>query len=324
MTSRGGRAGGRRRRRRSQRRRLAAILGGTVLVVAALLVVAFAFPPSFLSSTGDDRPSSSPVTSPATPVPTVAEKPEVRIAIAGDTGTRNAAAIATARRMEIDAKDGGPYDALILLGDIIYPNGDSALTRKSITDLFAGTLDDAELIPALGNHDVQSKEQDEIFKELGRDSAWYVDQVGPVRVIVLDSNRVGNKEQLAWLRGVLGEKQPPGTWTIAAMHHPAYSAGDHGSTKSVQRLWVPLFEKADVPLVLAGHDHDYQRSKVLNGTTYIVSGGGAKLRPAGHKDFTAFSASVLHYVDLLVYDDRLEGRAIGQDGDLIDSFTIKR
>ena len=297
--------------------------------MGALVAVAFAFPPAVLTSpeptpTVSRAPSPTPTAPASTETPT-ADKLEVRIAVAGDTGTRGAAARATARRMALESDDGPrPYDALILLGDIIYPNGDSALTRKSITDMFAGTLDEAELIPALGNHDVQSREQGEILSKLGRESAWYVQKVGPVRVIALDSNRVGSKQQLAWLRSVLAEKQPPGTWTIAAMHHPAYSAGDHGSTKIVQRLWVPLFEKADVPLVLAGHDHDYQRSNEINGITYLVSGGGAKLRDVGRKDFTAFSASVLHYVDLEVYDDRIEGQAIRQDGGVLDSFTIRR
>jgi 3',5'-cyclic AMP phosphodiesterase CpdA len=331
MSSTGGRADRRRRRRRRQQRRLAAIIGGTVLVLGTVVAVAFAGPPGFLIS---PEPTPTASRTPPTPTPTpqaTTESPpatdelEARIAIAGDTGTRGAAAKATARSMETEDKKGDrPYDALILLGDIIYPTGDSALTRSSITDLFAGTLDSAKLIPALGNHDVQSREQDDILRKLGRDSAWYVEQVGPVRVIALDSNRVGDKRQLAWLRGVLAEKQPPGTWTIAAMHHPAYSAGDHGSTKSVQRLWVPLFEKANVDLVLAGHDHDYQRSKEINGITYIVSGGGAKLRKVGHASFTEVSLSVFHFVDLLVYKDRLEGRAIGHDGQALDTWTIKR
>ena len=171
-----------------------------------------------------------------------------------------------------------PYDAFIIAGDIVYPNGDSALTQRSVIDPYKPVLKDATLVPALGNHDVESGEGMDILKRLGRDSAWYVEKIGPVRIIVLDSNRIGNPQQMAWLRKVLAEEQPAGTWTIAVMHHPPYSAGEHGSDRNVQRAWVPLFEQAKVPLVLAGHDHDYQRSNVIDGITYIVSGGGAKLR----------------------------------------------
>jgi 3',5'-cyclic AMP phosphodiesterase CpdA len=232
---------------------------------------------------------------------------------------------ATAKSMQIESeRQGEPYDALVIVGDMIYPDGDLDLTDASINEPFARVLDDAQLIPVLGNHDIESGEGREIMSRLGRDTDWYVQKIGPVRMIVLDSNRVGNKRQMAWLRGVLAEKQPPGTWTFAAMHHPPYSAGEHGSAMNVRRAWVPLFEAADVPLVLAGHDHDYQRSTPQNGITYVVSGGGSKLREAGREDFTAVSASVFHYVDLLVYDDRLEGRAIDHDGELVDSFTIRR
>jgi len=148
--------------------------------------------------------------------------------------------------------------------------------------------------------------------------------VGPVRLVVLDSNRVDVEHQTEWLRRVLAARTPPGTWTVAAMHHPAYSAGYHGSDMRVRDRWSPLFAEAAVPLVLAGHDHDYQRSTPQDGVTYVVSGAGAKLRPTGRQDFTAVSASALHYLDLLVYRQRLVGRAIDHDGRLLDSFTIRR
>lgn len=56
----------------------------------------------------------------------------------------------------------------------------------------------------------------------------------------------------------------------------------------------------------------------------MVSGAAAKLRPVGRQDFTAVSASTLHFVDLLAYEDRLVGRAIDQDGNLLDEFTLTR
>lgn len=316
----------RHRRRRRRRQIRVAISVVSALVVGALVVLAIVSPPSFLTSS-EETPSPPAATSaaPTTPTPSeslTATEPLVRLAIAGDTGSRNEAEARTASQMATDAEQ-DPFDALVLLGDIVYPNGDSALTRQSVSEPFAGVLKTAELIPALGNHDVQSGEQQDILRQLGRDSGWYVDKVGPVRVIVLDSNRV-NDEQTDWLRGVLAEKQPSGTWTIAAMHHPAYSAGEHGSTMKVQRRWSPLFEAANVRLVLAGHDHDYQRSLPQNDVTYVVSGAGSKLRETGRKSFTAASASTFHYVDLRVFEDRLEGRAVAQDGRVIDQWTIKR
>jgi 3',5'-cyclic AMP phosphodiesterase CpdA len=292
------------------------------LVVAALVLLAFMYPPAFLSPTSE---KPKPSTRSGESVPAIVDEPLARLAIAGDTGERNAAVEATAKSMQIESeRQGEPYDALVITGDMIYPDGDLDLTDASVTEPFARILEDAVLVPVLGNHDVESGEGREIMSHLGRDTKFYVEKIGPVRLIVLDSNRVGDKRQMKWLRGVLAEKQPPDTWTIAAMHHPAYSAGEHGSAMNVRRAWMPLFEAADVPLIFAGHDHDYQRSTPQNGITHVVTGGGSKLRETGREDFTAVSASIFHYVDLLVYRNRLEGRAIDHDGELVDSFTIRR
>lgn len=76
--------------------------------------------------------------------------------------------------------------------------------------------------------------------------------------------------------------------------------------------------KYDVSLGLAWHDHAYQRSEPINGVTCVVSGAGAKRRPSGHDDVTAVSASTLHFVDMLVYSDRVVLRAVDQDGMLVD------
>jgi hypothetical protein len=258
------------------------------------------------------------------PAPAIDATPDVRIAVAGDTGTGDEALRSTVQRIVADGRD-DPHDALLLLGDLVYEEGDAELTDERVTEPFAPVTDaGAELLPVLGNHDYASDEEDEIFAELDRRDPWYVDRVGPVRVVVLDSNLVDDEEQTEWLRDTLAEPEAPDTWTIVAMHHPAYSAGEHGSDLDVREAWSPLFAEHDVPLVLAGHDHDYQRSRPQDGVTYVVSGGGAKLRPTGHEPFTAVSASVLHYLDLLFYDERIVGRAVDQAGDLVDSFTIAR
>lgn len=337
MVSRSQRSAHARRRRRRHLRKRIAIAAGAVLVVAALAALIIQ-PPAFLRSAADGPKSPPPAASPSTttpPLPSPVSTPtlgsvteveetlQARIAVSGDTGMRNAAQARVAQQMAQQAEK-EPYDAFVIAGDLVYPDGDSALTQQSVIDPYKPVLEDATLVPALGNHDTDSGEGMDIFRQLGRDSAWYVEKVGPVRIIVLDSNRINNPQQMAWLRKVLAEKQPRGTWTFAVMHHAPVSAGYHGSDRRVQRSWVPLFEQAGVTLVLAGHEHDYQRSKELDGVTYVVSGGGSKLRKTGREDFTAMSASVLHYVDLFVYEDRLVGRAIQDNGSVIDEFTIER
>jgi 3',5'-cyclic AMP phosphodiesterase CpdA len=260
-----------------------------------------------------------------TPVPAVSPATVTRIAVAGDTGTGPGGAIdGTVEAIVAQGKQ-RDYDGLILLGDLIYPEGDAEQARSAITEVFAPlTSRGTRLVPVLGNHDYLSGEQSAILTEVGRpEQTWYVDRVGIVRVLVLDTEQVDNPTQSTWLQETLASSTDA-PWTIVAMHKPAYSAGVHGSDEEIQQQWVPLFEQYEVPLVLAGHDHDYQRSKPIGGVVYVVSGGAAQLRPTGREDFTEVSTSTLHYVDLLAEDDRLTLRAIDQSGVLFDSVELAR
>ncbi|GAA1635384.1 metallophosphoesterase family protein [Georgenia ruanii] len=307
-----------------------------VVVAGALAVLAPGFLGSVLNTGGTgggqpgapaataSAPAASSAPSPGAPGSSAEGRPLVRLAVAGDTGTGSDKERAVAAEM---ARHGGadPYAALVLLGDLVYDVGDPALVDRVVTRPFAPVLDTgAELVPVLGNHDEVSGEQQQILRALGRDHPWYVQQVGPVRIVVLDSNRVDDRGQTRWLERTLAAAVAPGTWTVVAMHHPAYSAGVHGSTAQVREAWAPLFARSHVPLVLAGHDHDYERTAPQDGVTYVVSGGGAGTRPVGREPFTVVSAARLHYLDLAVYADRLVGTAITPDGQVLDTFTLTR
>jgi hypothetical protein len=84
-----------------------------------------------------------------------------------------------------------------------------------------------------------------------------------------------------------------------------------------------LFAQYGVDLALAGHDHDYQRSVPIEGVLYVVTGGGSKVRPTGRENFTEYSASTLHYLDLQITRRRIYGQAIDTNGKVFDAFTIR-
>jgi len=255
------------------------------------------------------------------PVPTAPDEQPwvVRLAAVGDTGTGSGDQDAVARLIA-SRDESADYDGLLLLGDLVYPRGEAALVESVVLAPYADTLDGStQLMPVLGNHDVASGEQGEILASVGIERPWYHIQVGEVLIIVVDSTQPDNAQQLAWLTTQLADVDA--RWTIVAMHHPAYSAGVHGSDMGVREAFVPLLEASGVDLVLAGHDHDYQRSIPINGITYIVSGNGSMLRPTGSDAFTAVAASALGYLDITITHDELVGSAVGLDG-VIDSFTI--
>ena len=74
-------------------------------------------------------------------------------------------------------------------------------------------------------------------------------------------------------------RSPGATGRSFIFHHPLYSSGGrHGSDLSLRAVLEPLFVKYGVSLVLAGHDHFYERIKPQKGIHYFVVGGSAKLR----------------------------------------------
>ncbi len=249
------------------------------------------------------------------------DPPTTRLAAIGDVGTgddRERATTAAMDRVEGDLE----LDALLLLGDNVYPSGDPDRVAATVFRPLGPVLDGGtELVPVLGNHDVRHDNGDRQAAALGMPGRWYSTVVDDALIVALDSTRPQDPDQLAWLRAAL--EADSARWTIVIMHHPPYSAGYHGSSRDVRDAFSPLFERFGVDLVLSGHDHDYQRSEPIGGVTYVVSGGGAKTRRTGRADFTEVSWSTHHFVDLAVWPDRLELRAVDQDGREFDHTTLR-
>jgi tartrate-resistant acid phosphatase type 5 len=78
-----------------------------------------------------------------------------------------------------------------------------------------------------------------------------------------------------WLRSTFGRRGD--RWLIPYSHHPVYSAGpNHHNDQEMREALEPFFDAADVRLVLAGHEHNFQVSEV-GGRTYVVSGAAGQL-----------------------------------------------
>ena len=75
--------------------------------------------------------------------------------------------------------------------------------------------------------------------------------------------------QTAWLERTLaaGRGDASVDWIIVQMHQCACSssATGNGSDLGIRQHWLPLFDRYQVDLVLAGHDHDYERSFPVRG-----------------------------------------------------------
>lgn len=247
------------------------------------------------------------------------EQPDLRIAVAGDVGEGEEAEWTTGWSMKYIG-EGDRYDALLLLGDNVYPSGDPARLPYTVFRPFDPVLSrGAELYAIPGNHD--AAHEDEQMADLGMPGTWWASHLpGDVLLIGLDSNSLDDPTQTAFLEDTL--RTATERWKIVAIHESPYSAGYQGSNLAVRDLFSPIFSRYGVQLVLSGHDHDYQRSVPIDGVTYMISGAGGRTRGTGEESFTAASWSVLHYVDLNVWPDRILLRAVDQNGMEFDQVTI--
>jgi hypothetical protein len=80
----------------------------------------------------------------------------------------------------------------------------------------------------------------------------------------------------------------------------------------------------EVNLVFSGHDHVYERTVPIRGVTYVVSGGGKGLYPAGRSAWTAFSKSAYHAVVIRVDGKRLSLEAVEPDDTVLDRLDLGR
>jgi hypothetical protein len=179
---------------------------------------------------------------------------------------------------------------------------------------------------------------------------WYSFNVSNVHFVCLDTGETDNGEtallqsQASWLESDLAAAKAAGyKWTIAYFHRPPYSTdASHGNQSDVSEIFVPIFDKYNVDLVLLGHVHMYERDypmrggKVVNysknvynnpnGTIYVIAGSiGAPLYELGKGDWVAASASEYHYCMVHVLSNntlRLEAKNL--DGKTFDWISISK
>ena len=152
-----------------------------------------------------------------------------------------------------------------VLGDSVYQLGTPAEFAACYAPSWGRFR--ARTRPAVGNHEYGTPGAAGYFAYFGLnaghpDRGYYAYRLGTWRVIVLNSNcsRVGGcgpgSPQLTWLRAELATNRS--RCTLAYWHHPRFSSGLHGDDVTVAQFWSALYA-AHAELVLAGHDHHYER-----------------------------------------------------------------
>jgi hypothetical protein len=137
-------------------------------------------------------------------------------------------------------------------------------------------------VPGFGGHWYSFRVGSVFFISLDADDVAYQDSAafvygpGPLRPAARTGNPplkpgtsfyirgYSHGAQTRWLERTLAaaRKDRSIDWVIAQMHFCPISSSStgNGSDLGVRQEWLPLFDKYEVDLVIAGHDHDYERS----------------------------------------------------------------
>lgn len=251
------------------------------------------------------------------------EQPLLRFVSVADTGTgavgQYAVAAAMTRYHQLN-----PYDLVILAGDNIYNNGEIEKIESVFERPYQGLLQQGVKFQAcLGNHDIRTGNGDPQVRYPGfnMQGRYYTFRRGEVQFFALDTNHNADwKAQLGWLEQELSRSDAP--WKIVFGHHQIYSSGQYGLNQPFIQTLTPLFQKYRVQLYINGHEHNYERTQPIKGTTYLICGGGAGTRPVGRSEWTAHSASQLSFAVYEVFRDRILVKGISTDNQVFDQGII--
>lgn len=247
----------------------------------------------------------------------------VRFAVFGDSGDGGVGQAAVRDQLQ-----SLPADLILHTGDVAYETGTLDQFEQRFFRVYQRMLESVPIFPIAGNHEHYSTGAGpflEVFdlpengSEAGREY-WYSFDFGDVHFVGLDTEQLG-AEQEAWLERDLSQSHR--RWTVVYFHRPPFSAGYHGNAADVEQAFVPILQSHRVPIVFAGHEHSYERTRPIGGVTYVITGGGGKrLRAVGSSDSTVKSQSVLHLMEVEVHGASMHVRAIDVSGTEIDAFDL--
>jgi 3',5'-cyclic AMP phosphodiesterase CpdA len=248
----------------------------------------------------------------------------LKFAIIGDSGTGSSAQHAIAKQL-FAARSNFPYEFVVMLGDNLYSGSGEKDYRKKFEEPYKPMLDAGiKFYAALGNHDNANQKMYKPFNMNGERFYTFKPKPG-FRIFALDSNYM-DRSQLAWLEKELAASGSD--WKVMFFHHPLYSSGGtHGSDEELRAQLEPLFLKHGVDLVLAGHEHFYERIKPQKGIYYFVSGGAGKLRKGdvGKSNLTAKAYDTgYHFMLAELGKTAMNFQTINQDGKVVDSGALPR
>ncbi len=273
----------------------------------------------------------------------------IRFAVIGDSGTGGQHQYRIAKQMAA-WHERLPYHLVLMLGDNIYGAYWGGGNKKYFEAKFDRPY--AELLArgvifraALGNHDAREAGGRDLIEAYDRfhiegPQGYYSFTAGEnakkqaaaplVEFFVLNTMRLEkdkqDPEQLAWLEQALSRSRA--RWRIVYGHHPLYSTGKrHGGDAGLRKKLESLLTGEGVQVVLAGHDHIYQRFHPQGGIVYFVCGSSGKLRRGNAGPSPLVAAVEDRQRVFMLWEataEELRFRAINEQGQAFDCGVIRR
>ena len=217
------------------------------------------------------------------------------------------------------------FDFVLLMGDNLYGGEGPKDYKRKFEDVYRSLLDkQVKFYATLGNHDEPAQRFYQHFNMEGKE--YYRFKKGNAAFYSLNSNYM-DKKQLDWLQSELAKDTSE--WKICFFHHPPYSSGGkHGSDKELREIVEPLFLKYGVNVVIAGHDHFYERIKPQKGIYYFVTGAGGKLRAGDVKDNSPLTDQFfdrdMSFMMIEIVEDQLYFQVLSRTGNTVDAGVLPR
>ena len=257
----------------------------------------------------------------------------IRFAVIGDSGRGDRWQQEVADQM-VAWRARFPFTFVLMLGDNIYGTSTPHDYELKFERPYKALLDAGVVFrAAIGNHDDPAEIHYEPFNMEGRRYYTFRENErrlsgltgAGVRFFVLDS-RSFDPRQLDWLRQQLAES---GTaWKICYFHHPLYTSGRYrAGARSLRLVLEPILVNGDVDVVLAGHEHLYERLLPQHGISYFISGGAGSLRKGDLKPSTVHAKGFdqdYHFMLMEVTGKELYFQAISRTGATVDAGVITR
>lgn len=218
-------------------------------------------------------------------------------------------------------------DIVVYTGDLCYSGKYFEWKQEFFTEELQSLISRAPFYNSLGNHEAGTdlvKVFLEAPKSASNNEFYYSFDYGNVHFLILNTETDVTPGSAQWKFAEEDLSQTTKKWKVVVFHIPAYSAGGHGENKKMQEFTKRIFEKYGVDLVLNGHNHFYQRSKV-NGVYHLVlGGGGAPLYTPKEAPYVEKSVKDYHYGIMDVSKDAIKLTIYDLRDKIIDQFEIKK